>query len=64
MNIRKYGSYKDKAKVPGDREQRLIRLIAAMLIVKENEVQHPNALNGCLEVVRAGYFDDFEVRVV
>lgn len=59
-----YACTTGKPKVPGDGEQRLIRLIAAMLIVKSERIKHPNAVNGCLKVVRAGYFDDLEVKIV
>lgn len=54
----KYACTTGKPKSPGDGQQRLIKLIAAIVIVREEGIRHPNAISGCLETVRAGHMDD------
>lgn len=48
----------------GNREDRKLDFLVSLLIVKNRNIKHENAVVGCMEAVRAGELEDIKIKVV
>lgn len=48
----------------GNREDRKLDFLVSLLIVKNRNIKHENAVAGCMEAVRAGELEDLKIKVV